>query len=173
MKKYEVGQIVSEFANHQEGALFDMSDSGAELYVFFRKPTSDEVEQFKSGQRFEIRFTEIHGVIMLLFKIGTLNWMDAPYSPHLSKNLTEFVLPEGEQGLSLTLTLADAATGEVKAIRLIGLSNNFTKKFFGTVMDQKLKDFNAKEYNIALNKIYSLYPTNKLVKMSNTYCKLN
>lgn len=173
MKNYEVGQIVSEFVNHQEGTLFDMSDSGAELYIFFRKPTSSEVEQFKSGQRFEIRFTEIHGVIMLLFKIGNLNWMDAPYSPHLSKNLTEFVLPNVEQGLSLTLTLVDAVTGEVKAIRLIGLSNNFTKKFFGTVMDQKLKDFNAKEYNIALNKIYSLYSTNKLVKMSNTYCKLN
>lgn len=99
--------------------------------------------------------------------------MDAPYSPHLSKNLTRFILPNEEQGLGLTLMLVDAVTGEIKSIRLIGLSTNFTKKFFGLLMEQKMKEFNVTEYNNSINRIYSTYPTGKIVKMSDVYYKDN
>lgn len=173
MKEYKVGQIIKDFIKHQEGAIFDVEDQGASLIVFFNNPTEEEEEQFKSGHRFEIRFTELYGVIMMTFKIGNLSWMDAPYSPHLSKNLTRFVLPSEEQGLGLTLMLVDAVTGEIKSIRLIGLSTNFTEKFFGLLMEQKTKEFNVTEYNNSLNKIYSIYPTNKIVKMSEVYYKDN
>lgn len=139
---------------------------------FFRNPTREEEEQFKSGHRFEIRFTEIYGIIMMTFKIGNLNWMDAPYSPHFSKNLIKFTLPNENQGLGLTLIFIDTATGEIKSMRLMGLSVNFTKKFFGLLMEQKMKDFDAVEYSNSLNKIYSIYPTNKIVKMSNDYYKI-
>ncbi len=173
MKEYKVGQVVKDFIKHQEGAIFDVDDQGASLIVFFNSPTEEEVKQFKSEQRFEIRFTEIYGIIMMTFRIGILNWMDAPYSPHLSKNLTRFVLPSEEQGLGLTLMLVDAATGEIKSIRLIGLSTNFTKKFFGLLMEQKMKEFNVTEYNNSINRIYSIYPTSKIVKMSDIYYKDN
>lgn len=172
MIKYEVGQVIDEFIGHQEGTLFDVSDEGADLIVFFKNPSKDEAEQFKSGHRFEIRFTEIYGVIMMTFKIGNLNWMDAPYSPHLSKNLTKFTFPNKNQGLGLTLTFIDAVTGEIKSMRLMGLSTNFTKKFWGLLMEQKIRDFSVAEYSNSLNKIYSIYPTNKIVKMSNDYCKM-
>jgi hypothetical protein len=172
MIKYEVGQVVDKFVSHQEGVLFDVSDEGASLIVFFRNPTKEETEQFKSGHRFEIRFTEIYGIIMMTFRIGSLNWMDAPYSPHLSKNLTRFTFPNESQGLGLTLIFVDVVTGEIKSMRLIGLSPNFTKKFFGLLMEQKMKEFNITEYGNALNKIYSIYPTNKIVKISSDYCKM-
>lgn len=172
MIKYEVGQVIDKFIGHQEGVLFDVSDEGADLIVFFKNPTKEEEEQFESGHRFEIRFVEIYGVIMMTFKIGNLNWMDAPYSPHLSKNLTKFTLPNENQGLGLTLIFIDAVTGEIKSMRLMGLSINFTKKLFGLLMEQKMKDFNVAEYSNSLNKIYSIYPTNKIVKMSNDYCKI-
>ena len=99
--------------------------------------------------------------------------MDAPYSPHLSKNLTKFTFPNENQGLGLTLVFVDTATGEIKSVRLIGLSTNFTKKFFGLLMEQKMKDFNIVEYNNSLNKIYSIYPTNKIVKLSDVYYKID
>lgn len=173
MIQYEVGQVVDNFVCHQEGVLFDVSDEGASLIVFFRNPEKEETEQFKSGHRFEIRFVEIYGIIMMTFKIGNLNWMDAPYSPHLSKNLTKFTFPNENQGLGLTLVFVDAATGEIKSVRLIGLSTNFTKKFFGLLMEHKMKDFNIVEYNNSLNKIYSIYPTNKIVKLSDVYYKID
>ena len=173
MNKYEVGQIVESFKYHQECVQFDLADDGAIMLVFFKSPTQSEIEQFKSGKNFEIRFTEIYDVIMITVKIGNLNWMDSPYSPHLSKNLTKFELSNEGHGLGLTLILIDAITGEIKHIRLLGLSERFTKRLFGVVMEQKVSEFSVEKYNSTINRIYSIYPTTQIVKMSKDYCKFN
>ena len=173
MNAYKIGQLIDNFKRHQEGLQFDIFDDGSTMIVFFQNPTEDEIEQFKSGKNFEIRFLELYGVIMITVKIGNLNWMDAPYRPHLSQNLTKFQLPNENQGLGLTLVLIDAITGEVKHIRLLGLSERFTKKLFGIVMEQKINDFDVAEYGKSINKIYSVYSTNQIVKLSKDYCKIN
>lgn len=172
MDKYEVGQIIDSFRNHQENVYFDIDDTGATLLVFFRNPLSDEIEQFKSGKNFEIRFTELYGIIMVTVKIGSLNWMDAPYTPHLSKNLTTFQLPDENKGLGLTVVLVDAASGEIKHIRLLGLSEKFTRDLFGVVMDHKMQNFDKIEYQKSLSRIFSTYKTSQIVEMSNSNCKI-
>lgn len=173
MYKYEVGQIVDNFKGNLEGVQFDISDDGATVLVFLQGPTAKEIEQFKSGKNFEIRFTELYGVIMITVKIGNLNWMDAPYTPHLSKNLARFQLPKENQGLGLMLMLIDVNTGEIKHIRLLGLSEKFTKRLFGVVMEHKVNLFSKTEYNDSLNRIFSAYKTNQIVKLSKDYCKIN
>lgn len=173
MHKYEVGQVVDNFKHHSEEVYFDIADDGATMLVFFQSPTADEIEQFKAGKNFEIRFVELYGIIMITAKIGNLNWMDAPYTPHLSKNLTKFQLPNEGQGLGLTLILVDAITGEIKHIRLLGLSEIFTKRLFGVVMEHNVKPFDKEVYNNSLNRIFSTYQTNQIVKLSKDYCKLN
>lgn len=173
MYKYEVGQVIDNFRSHDEGTQFGLNDDGATMIVFFNRPTDDEIEQFKSGKNFEIRFIELKDVIMITTKIGNLNWMDAPYTPHLSKNLTKFQFPNENQGLGLTLMLVDATNGEIKHIRVLGLSDKFTKRLFGSVMELKMKEFNLAEYKRSINIIFNTYDTKKLVKMSRDYCKIN
>lgn len=173
MKRFEVGQVIEKFKNHQECVQFDISDAGATMLVFFASPAQEEIKQFKAGANFEIKFTELQGVIMITVKIGNLNWMDAPYTPHLSKNLTKFELPNANKGLGLTLVLIDAITGEIKNMRLLGLSERFTKQLFGIAMEQKMEDFDMIEYNKSINRIYSMYSTEEIVKISKNYCKVN
>lgn len=173
MYKYEVGQVINSFKCRSEGVQFDISDAGATMLVFFQNPTVGEIEQFKPGKSFEIRFMELYGVIIITVKIGSLNWMDAPYTPHLSRELTKFQLPDENQGLGLTLILVDTATGEIKHIRLLGLSEKFTKKLFGAVMEQKVRAFNEEEYNNSLSRIFATYDTKQIVKLSRDYCKIN
>lgn len=173
MYKYEVGQKVDAFRGYQECVKFDISDSGAVMLVFFNNPLPSEIDQFKAGNSFEIRFTEIYGVIMMTVKIGNLNWMDAPYTPHLSKHLTTFQLPDDNHGLGLTLILVDTATGEIKHMRLLGLSEKFSKRLFGIVMEQKVSEFDTRKYDNAIDRIYSAYSTAQIVKMSRDYCRLN
>lgn len=173
MYKYEVGQIIPAFMGHAENVYFNMDNGGATMFVFFQSPTMKEIKQFKSGKEFQIRFVELYDVIMLMAKIGDLDWMDAPYTPHLSPDLTQFAIPTEGQGLGLTLILVDATTGQIKSIRLLGLSENFTRKLLGTVIKNAKKTFNINSYNMNIVKIYSQYPTKKLVKMSNDYCKIN
>lgn len=173
MYKYEVGQVVENFKYHAEGTQFDLADDGATMIVFFNQPTNDEIEQFKEGKNFEIRFVELKDAIMITTKIGNLNWMDAPYTPHLSKNLTRFQFPNENQGLGLTLMLVDAVTGEIKHMKLLGLSEKFTKKLYGSIMELKVKEFDKNRYIAALNSIFTSYDTKQIVKMSTDYCKLN
>lgn len=173
MEKYEIGQVVNSFKNHQEGVYFDISDIGATMLVFFRNPTQKEISQFESNKSFEIRFVELHSIIIITVKIGILNWMDAPYTPHLSKNLTGLQIPNKGEGLSLTLILVDAITGEIKHMRILGLSELFTKNLFCATIDHKAQSFNVEKYNNSLAKIFSTYTTNEIVKLSKCYCKIN
>lgn len=162
MQRYRVGQIVDNFKNHHEGAYFDISDEGATLLVFFKNPTSSEIDQFKTGQYFEIRFIELYEIIMITVKIGDLNWMDAPYTPHLSFYLTELQLPKVNQGLALSLFLIDAASGEIKHMRLIGLSEEFTIQLFKTIIENRNKPFDEKNTTILLMEFFPSILPNKL-----------
>ena len=140
---------------------------------FFNRPTADDIEQFKSGHSFEIRMTEMYGVIMISAKIGTLNWIDMPYTPHLSKSLTKFQLPDKGEGLGLVLMLVDGVSGEIKSIRMLGLSENFTRKLYGVAMEQKAKDFDKAKYEEIVLQIKRRYTTKQIVSMSKVYCKIN
>ena len=173
MTKYEIGQIYPEFANHKEYVKFDISDEGAVMIVCFDKPTRDEVEQFKAGSSFEMRFTTIYDIMMMTAKIGSLTWMDAPYSPHLSQNLTTFSFPQTDEGLALTLMLFDSSNGKLMHQRLIGLGEKFFKKLLETAMELKMTAFDKSEYDKKLNSIYARYDTKTIVKMSRDYYKIN
>lgn len=170
---YEVGKIYPGYEPRPEGTLFDLRDDGAILFVFFNNPTEEEVKQFDSN--LEIRFTELYNEIVLTIKVGNLNWMDAFYNPHLSRDLTElpnFQIGQG-LGLGLTLMLLDATDGKIKAMRILGLSENFTDKFLQSVDEIKGKDFNEETHQQSMNTIYQRYPTRELVRMCRNYCKFN
>lgn len=171
MYEYAVGEVIDNFINHSESTLFDIDDSGAAMLVFMKNPTPIEIEQFKVGTNIEIRFTELQNVIMITAKIGLLNWMDAPYSPHLSRNLTMFQIPNKNLGLKLRLILVDAATGEIKYIRALELSGMFTKQLFCAIMEQKIRDFDINIYAKSISKIFSTYPTTKIARISKHCCK--
>ena len=171
MRAYEVGQKYEEFLGHAECVQFDIADDGAVMLVFFRSPSEEEARQFSSGHSLEIRMTELYGVIVLTVKIGNLNWMDAPYSPHLSRNLTKVTLPAEGQGLACQLMLVDAATGELKHIRLLGFSESFTRRLFGAVLEQKAEPFDRERYFRTIEEIYSRYSSERIAKLSKTYCK--
>ena len=172
MYNFSVGQAVESFKNHPEVPIFDLADGRAVLLVFFKHPSTDEIEQFRNGKNFEIRFTELGGIIMVSVKIGTLKWMDMPYSPHLSENLTNFQVP-GYGGLALTLVLADAITGEIKSIRMLVLSENFTRRLLDAAKAKKQEDFDIETYKAAVLKINSRYTTKEIVRLSRDYCRIS
>lgn len=83
MISYEVGKRY-DAAIRGEGTQFDLADDGAFLAVYFSRPDEKEVAQFGAENPFEFRFVTLQGIMMCVFRIGSLNWMDAPYTPHLS-----------------------------------------------------------------------------------------
>ena len=163
MISYEVGKRY-DAAIRGEGTQFDLADDGAFLAVYFSRPDEKEVAEF--------RFVTLQDIMMCVFRIGSLNWMDASYTPHLSQNLTKFTLPNEGEGLSLTLSLFDCSNGELKKLRYMSMSTSFTKKFFAEAMDLKMKPFSKAEYFSSLNDIYAKYSTKDLLKLSSPGFKI-
>lgn len=171
MYSYKVGDIIPDFIGRPENPVFDIDDSGATMVICFNRPTVEEIAQFESGKPFEIRFTTLKDIIFISVKIGKLNWMDMPYTPHLSQNLTKLEIPNEGQGLALTVFLVDCSNGQIKHIRLLGLSEKFTRPLFGEILELKMKPFDRSTYMANLQQIYNTYPTKKIVELSNYYCK--
>lgn len=168
---YEVGKCY-DAAIRDEGTLFDLADDGAFLNVYFNKPDKKEIEQFGAENPFEFRFVTLQNIMMCVFRIGSLNWMDAPYNPNFSPNLTKFTLPNEGEGLSLVLSLFDCSNGELMKLRQISFNTDFTKKFFAEVMELKMKPLSKAEYLAAINTIYSRYTTKELQKLSSAKFKI-
>lgn len=172
MKKYEVGKVYPEIVGHTEGCYFDIADDGATLAVYFNRPTAKEIENFKSDKKFEIRLLDLSHAMMFLVRFGSLNWMDAPYTPHLSKNLTNIKTEQGK-GLATTIMLFDTSTGKLEALRLVGFSERFTSKIKNSIESLLKCPFDKEQYGMYLSTLFSRYSTNDFVKMATPGFKIN
>lgn len=169
MFSYKVGDKIDSFIGRPDGCVFDLDDSGAVMFVFFANPTEHEIAQFSGN--FELRFTKLQNIIMFCNKIGKLNWMDSPYTPHLSPNLHQLPIPKDNEGIGLLLSLVDTTTGCIKTLRQLGLSTGFSRELLSAVANCSEQSFNRSEYVRTLNSIYARYDTKALVKISKTCCK--
>lgn len=169
-ESYKVGSLFSERAKgHQEGAIFDISDTGCNLILYFKSPSQKEIDSVKNGTM-KIGFYTEKELILMLFKIGDMNWIDSPYSVHLSKELTKIQdIPEGK-GLSLNMYLIDTYTGVLKSIRLLGLPTNFSCKLKVAIEKQKGIPFD--NFDIRLNEVYAKYSAKELIKFADIVSKV-
>lgn len=106
----------------------------------------------------------------MLFKFEGINWIDAPYSVKLSKNLTKIEEINDGQGLGINIYLIDANTGILKAMRLVGLPTVFSRKLKLAIEKQMLMSF--ENYNQTVNTIYRKYNTKKLVDYADLICNV-
>lgn len=174
MEILKVGEKIQKYAIGEDSVRINVNGAGIQLKVFFNNPDLDEIEQFKAAESFEIRSTILENVLFFTFKIGNLEIMDAPYSPHLEQefNINTEGLEAGDKGFSLNLIFINSLNGEIKTLRLIGLSNKFSKELAKQIEELKRKEFDKYDYDNNLNKLFSKYTTKEIYKMSINYCKI-
>ncbi|MBC8588078.1 hypothetical protein [Paratissierella segnis] len=171
MYKYEVGQIVKGLQSNQEGVRFDMTDIGSTMTILFNKPTRNEIEYVKAGKLQFGMFVK-NDIIFILSKFGSLQWMDAPYHVALSKNLTKLNDIEDGQGYNCHIILADSSTGEIKAMRLIGFSTQYSIKLKENIEAQQKTEFNKVQYDVDLASTMMNYSTKEMVRFSEINCRI-
>lgn len=142
-----------------DGIIFELTDTGAVLLLKFRNPTAKEKRNItKDLPQFKLAIVD--DIIFVLVRFGVGCWMDAPYNARL----TSYVLPcpgKGE-GLAMTILFVDAATGTLLHIRLIGLSNAFSRLLLHAAAQQP--DLGTPEqYDRTLKSVYDRYSTNDLL----------
>ena len=164
MQLLEVGKLFKEGATrYQEGCRVDVDDTGINLFLYYNNPTEEEVKDTKGGN-FKFGFYKENNAIFMLFKCGDQEWIDSPYSAHLSKNLTKLELADEGKGLALHVYLIDAGTGILKVMRLIGLKTKISQDLIEAIKCQQLMDF--KGYDSNIRNVYNKYSTKDLVSMS-------
>ena len=173
MTTLQIGQIYQPVVGRGEGAIFDIDAAGAKLIYHFYRPTAKELAAVKAGEKFEIRFVELDGLLWILSKCGPLNWADSPYDPHLSLTVEEFpVLEQPDQGLALTLMVTDAETAEIRSLRMIGLGHKFSAALLDRAKALRGQPFSLDAYRTSLQTTMARYTTNQLADIAGDYFKL-
>lgn len=160
---YRVGKVYPEFATGEEGPSCAMTDNGLMVVVKMPGITAWEEAQFKAGTPMELRFVSVRGVFFFLLRFGDMDWMDAPFSPHLAPAFKLDDLADG-QGYSCTVMLADSKTGELRSLRLIGLGTGFC-----LALKKELRALPAMptlDYYYTLDAVMAAYPTAALAKLA-------
>lgn len=171
MYRYAVGEIIEEFKILQDSVKFDIHDAGTILLIFLNKPTKKEIKNIKKGN-LQFRMFVKDRIIFILSKFEGMDWMDAPYTAYLSKNLTKLSNIQDGEGYNCNIVLIDSSTGRLEALRLVAFSTNFSRKLKENIEEQIKNDFNIKEYDNKLRKIFKIYDTRDMVNYSEIGCRI-
>ena len=166
MKTYVYSTNRPDFKGHKEGIQFDIVDACAILRVFFYDPTPWEQFELQFSEAFEMKAIELKDALYLLFKFGSLNWMDAPYNIHLSENWDNKDSYKEMEEIDFLIQLVDCRTGTVKLLRSIELKGNIIKQIKKAIERQLQLPFDRKTYDENIIECYKKYSANQMAKMA-------
>lgn len=174
MKNYIQNLILDTLSDRnlwgKDWTLFDVTDMGANLLVVCKEPSIGEALQFWVDSPIEVRMTEFKDVVFFSIKIGAMDWMDAPYSIHLSKNLHCSPRELCGDALKFSFWFADSDTGAIIGSRKVIAPPRFSEKFFKVIDEQlKWKDFNREVYDEKITEVYMKYSIKQLKDLSSVY----
>ena len=141
-----------------EGTVFELIGSVPLLLLMFDRPTVSEINDARFG-KLQMGYYVHNSVIFLVFKLGGMAWMDAPFSVRrydkygLVHDWSDGIQPN--QGLSIQVSLVAVDTGILHSIRTISTSNAFAKGFQREVLKQLESPYDDYSYDADINEIYS------------------
>lgn len=150
-----------------EGIVLDLKDTGLYLFIYGYRWREEEIMQMNEEERFEMKLLLLYNIMFGLFKFGNMNWMEAPFSIHLTKKkeLTEFPFKEGKK-LKLHIYMIDMCGWLLKNQKEVELPKELSEKFIEMCKEQQRLEFNRTFFGKAVYRIYSEYSTNDLVMMA-------
>lgn len=165
MHELEVGELYHPGRTAwPEITQYNFRSGGHELLLIWTNPSPAEVGGVRKGPM-ELALVVVEEVILLLYRIkGAAKWSDAPYSWHRVPEDQQGELPvrpeeisEG-QGAALQVILVQANGGQVRALRLVGLGTEFTRKLHEAIRDQAARDWDPESYDARLETLYRSFP---------------
>ncbi len=166
-----LGQEFPSQKGQADHSQFDITNPCSILFVTLDKPTNYELEQFASKQKV-IRMTQFPGCIWMTFKFGELEWMDAPYSPHLSKQ-ADFPGAIHSGGCSsISLAVVDSSDGKVKYCERLSFSEEFATSLKESVSLLLAQPFNKDRYDYLLEDVQSQLEPTQIAEKSWIECVL-
>lgn len=160
---------IPAFIGQPDGINVQFDDGGLTIYLFMYQPNSFEIKNCSSGSDLKVRLLMKSGIIFFFFKFGDLEWKDAPYTVHLSKDLSHLTDIADNMGYLATVLLIDTATGKPAEIRCVGIDTGTSRLLNKMIQEQKELPFDHDTHNTTIQKIYSTYTTRELLKQASKF----
>jgi hypothetical protein len=168
MHAYEVGKpYIPGRTQWPVAADYAYRQNTHELRLFFRDLTKSDIRAIAKG---ECAFGLVveQPVIILLYQFGgAVPWSDTPYSWH-AVPAEQRMLPPAlgpDERTTLHITLINADTGIIEALRLITLAPKFSQRLHAAIAEQTQTPFDQAAFDAKLAGIYRRYPaSNKLLR---------
>lgn len=157
---YSVGV---KYPKWKTGTPFVQIDYGGAALTFIYavpNPTKEEIDMV-SNDTISVAFTVLEDIPFILLNFQQLGgWMDSPFYPNPYPDDYFKETFSGTEGLALMIFTVDSATGELKNIRAIGLSNAMSNALFEKCRElKKLPTLSKEEQDKRIDAIYEKYPT--------------
>ena len=153
--------------------------NGVEFIMFLGGLTSKEKYALKKGSAdFGLHVTG-DGDIFFLYRFDTytIPWSDSPYTVQLVKPEYRSMPPALEndaQRYSLMLTVVNADTGIVEALRMLTLSPEFSRALYDAVLFQHSEAYASRwsenGYNARMQAVYARYPRSEDMVKESVIC---
>lgn len=167
MQIFKVGEVLEDAFGVGDHARIQIDDSGVLITIFYYRPKKEELNQI-SFAKFDIREILLNGVIFFTVKFGNRCWMDMPYHPNFSPDLTHIPTFGAGQGLSLTVVLADTSDGVIKNVRYIGLGHKFSVNLMRDI-ESINNTMSYTDYITVVENIYGQFRPSDLADLSQNY----
>lgn len=136
---YEVGKLYhANRTQWPENVEYNYRDGAHELRLFYLSPPPKKVADVQNGQ-VRLALYPYLDVIFFCFRFGDQSWSDSPYNvnlvPAAQRQMPEDADTAAERRL-LTTFLVDAATGILRAIRVVSMSPQFTRALHAAIWKQ-------------------------------------
>lgn len=166
MEALEVGKKYDRFRKMPEGASLNINELGMMVLITMPNITKSEVETINKGQ-LKYYLTEYKEILYLVLDYGHLSF-DIGYNRKDDPDLED--IKDDKSGYAVTIVLADTVTGEVKSIRLISLSNHFSKTLKNVIERQERLSVN--KTMLKAFEIQSKYSIDQIIRAHIIYSKI-
>lgn len=168
MHQLEVGgYLYGQPRPMKDCCILNYDQAGPTLVIAMTGMTAKEAKNIRQG-KMEFALFEKEDILFLLVRIpGTMDWSDAPFHIGLYRDGRQVPveIPDGA-GWGLTVIGVDARNGMIKAIRLIGLGTDFSRKMIEIIKKQEGIRVSQVDYHNRVNRLYREYDCERMARQA-------
>lgn len=173
LRDYHVGQRYPNWATGGDIVQADFGDGLWTLTIGFPGITPEEIQNIQLGHA-QFAFADVEDCLFLLVKFGAFDWMDAPYEPRLYPEPQEYINFEHGDGAPLLVFSVDTNTGELKAMRILGLGNVLSNRLHAVCREKDARrPLDTEAYSKKVSQLYRRFPSSaqllNKVKLSDVF----
>lgn len=165
MRECMVGRPFSPgVVRYEAGSNFEMVGEECFLDLFWLDITDEDIERVSHGRGTFGMWYSNEGDIFFLFRFGDMAWADSVFSIMQLPPDRRIRPPRlyGRRRIDLRITLVDADTGIVRAVRMASLSSSFSRKLCTSVnrqfSDRYVSEWTPAAFYSRCSAIYEAYP---------------